>query len=131
MVTIVNDHLKMTAGRPFNQVIRIVGAKSVWPELDQLEVRAQLRTEKDSEGSLIADLHTYMTPTFDENDLLITWVMTGKQTRDLYALNWGYFKEGYFNVIVSDTGLDDARALVVPTVTLKAVDTTTSAGGSA
>jgi hypothetical protein len=130
-MSITNNDLTMTSGRPLSQIIRVVDAKLIWPTLVELEVRAQLRTGKTSNDALIANLHDYMTWDFDDDDLVITWTMTGEQTRDLYALTWGELKRGYFNVIVSDTGTEDARALVVPTVTLKAVSTTTAASGDA
>lgn len=128
-MSITNNELTMTSGRPLSQVIRVVDAKNIWPTVEELEVRAQLRTGKSTSDALIANLHDYMTWVFDVDDLVISWTMTGEETRDLYALTWGYFKTGYFNVIVSDIGTVDGRALVVPTVSLKAVPTTTTASG--
>jgi hypothetical protein len=122
-------NLGMTAGKPFAQSIRITDANNLWDVLETLEVRAQLRAGKSTNTELIVNLHEYMTWVFDEDDLVITWVMTGEQTREIYELKWGPFKTGYFNVIVSDTGTVDERAIVVPTITLTISDTTTMADG--
>ncbi len=122
--------LTLISGRPFIQTVRVSGAKNVWSNIGLLEVRAQLRTGERTTDPLIANLHDFMTWAFDVNDLVITWAMTGDETRDLYVLQWGRFKKGYFNLIVSDTGIIDARALVVPTITVQAVDTTTKADGT-
>lgn len=132
--TVDEEVITITAGKPLSQVIRISGAAAVWAELNDLEVRAQLRSGKSEQDSLIVNLHEYMTWEFDgdeeeDEDLVITWVMTGEETRALYALKWGFFKKGYFNLIVSDIDDSDSRALVVPTVTVIAVDTTTTASG--
>lgn len=121
--------IKITSGKPLNQVIRIVDAKDIWATLPEFEVRAQMRVGKSSSDALISNLHEFMTWVFDANDLKITWAMNGDETRELYALDWGFFKKGYFNLVVSDTGEDDGRALVVPTVTVTGVDTTTKASG--
>lgn len=121
--------LTMFAGKPFSQIIRVPDAKLMWPNLEDFEVRAQLRTGKSIKDLLISNLHLFMTWDFDDNDLVITWAMPGEKTRELYNKRWGYFKTGYFNVVVSDIGVVDAKALVVPTVTLTIKDITTTAVG--
>jgi hypothetical protein len=122
--------LSMTAGAPFHQRIRMVGVKSIWSTVELLEVRAQMRVGPKSSDDLIVNLHDFMTYSFVGDDLVIDLDMTGGQTRALYTLQWGPFKKGYFNVIASDVGVEDARSVVVPTVTIQITGTTTSAEGN-
>lgn len=124
------DSITVVAGQPLNRQIRAVGVKDVWPTLDAFELRAQLRTGSGTSARLIANLHDYMTKVFDGDDLVITWTMSGAQTRTLYGKVWGLFKTGYFNIILSDPGDEDAKALIVPLVSVRGVDTTTTAEGS-
>jgi hypothetical protein len=120
----------LTAGRPFSQSIRVKNAKNIWPTLDLLEVRAQMRSGMGESDALIANLHDYMTCAFDENDLVVTLSMTGEQTRELYNRQWGTLRRGYFNIIISDVGTVDSRAIVVPLMTLWATNTTVRTSGA-
>lgn len=119
--------LIITAGKPFLRVFRMPDVINIWPTIDLLEVRAQLRAGKTTTDPLISNLHDFMTWDFELNDLVITWSMSGNDTRVLYDLLLPYFKKGSFNIIVSDVGMSDVNALVVPTINVKGVDTTTTA----
>lgn len=126
----MTDTIVATSGTPFSQTIRAVGVKSIWTDLSQLEVRAQLRTGKTTSTPLIANLHDHMTWDFDVDDLVITWTMTGQETRAMFDLpTWPSAKKGFFNVVVSDVGVEDARALVVPLMIFKMGDITTKGAG--
>jgi hypothetical protein len=121
--------LVITAGRPWSRVIAVKDAKTTWSTLSSFEIRAQLRSIPSSKGSLISNLHTFMTKSYTDNDIIITWKMTGQQTRDLYAQRWGNNKTGYVDIVISDVGSVDSRSLVIPTLQIMCVDTPTSATG--
>lgn len=136
----MTDALLITAGKVFTRVVRVVDGKNIWSDLDAFEVRAQLRQGKTTSTELIYNIHDDMEKSYGEdntefptgsNDILITWTWDGKKTRELFNLNWGKSKakKGYCNIILSDTGDEDGRTIVVPVMTFKAVDTTTTAAG--
>lgn len=126
---------KVRAGKPFHCSFRCVGLTAIWPDVDTLEVRAQMRQGKDTGTQLIANLHEHMTWSYDGDDLVIDWAMNGAETRALYAVDMGlHGKLGYLNVIVSDTGSDDERAVVIPSAdafVVAVAPVTTSAAGAA
>lgn len=121
--------LELIAGKPFARVILFKDGKDTWPTLAEFEVRCQLRFNEATSSKLIANLHPFMTPSFQDDDIRVDWSMTGKQTRTLYDAVWGHNKTGYFNIIVSDTGATDERAWVVPTIEMRGIDITTRASG--
>jgi len=123
------DDLTITAGRPFRRLIHVPEARKLWTDVAELEVRAQMRAGKTTEAELIYNLHTFMSWVLDTDDLEIEWTMTGQQTRALHETMLKFNRKGYFNIVISDKGVVDARALVVPVMLLKSVDTTTRADG--
>lgn len=127
--TPIPNVLKVVAGRPFSQTIRVKNIRNIWATADELEVRAQLRVGPNSTDSLIDNLHTRMTYSYDVNDLVIVLSMTGAQTRALVARQWSPTGHAYFNIVISDVGTADSRAIVVPLITLTAGDTTVRAAG--
>lgn len=118
----------LTAGAPFIKTFRVKNAKLVWASIDDLEVHAHLRTGLSSKTTLVADLRDYMTYVYDGNDLVITLQMTGADTRTIYN-RMPEEKIAYFNIVVSDLGTVDSRAIVIPVITVKASDITVSSGG--
>jgi hypothetical protein len=124
----MND-LTITAGEPWRKVIIVKDGQNVWSSLDTLEVLSQLRVGETSDSRLISNLHSFMTTNLQGNDIVITWTMTGAQTRALYEQHWGNNKTGYFSIHLSDVGVTDARALDIPTMRLKARDITTLLSG--
>lgn len=72
----------------------------------------------------VADVAGRMT-----DDIVVTWSMTGAQTRELYALEWGSSKIGYANLVFSDVGPTDARAASSPLWEIRAIDAPTTAEG--
>lgn len=113
----------MQAGIPFARSIRITDGKNVWTNLGDFEVRSQLRTGRSPSYSLIVDLGQYMTKAFDGNDIVVTWSMTGEDVRDIT-------KNGYYDLIVSDLGVEDSRAILVLAGQIRVANTVTSAAGA-
>lgn len=102
----MNDvNLKITAGLPYARRIRIKDGKNVWPSLDDLEVRSEVRVGVSSTSKLKATLRPFITPSFDLNDLILDLQMTGNATRSLLG--------GYYDIVVSDVGPTDTRAIKV------------------
>lgn len=117
-------NLAAPLGLPFARNIRVVGAKNVWPDLEDLEVRSQLRASASSAAALIANFHPFMSWDFDDDDLVITWSMTGADVR---AIN----RDGFYDVVVSDAGETDARAIVILAGQFTFPETVTTAAGDA
>lgn len=61
-----SGNFRMTRSIPFNRTIRVVGGKDLWSSLDLFEVRCQLRASRVAGSPLIADLHPFMEPSFEE-----------------------------------------------------------------
>lgn len=114
----MTTNFTITKGLPFARVVRVTDGKNVWPQLVDFEVRSHLRAKPNTDSTLIAVLHTYMAVSFDANDILISWSMTGAQTDSLAA-------KGSYDIVISDPGGDDARAVLVleGTITLKTITT--------
>ena len=115
-------NFSITRGLPFARSFRITDGKNVWPNLVDFEVRSQMRLTKAPTSAIVANLHDFMTADFDANDIVITWTMTGAQT---YALTGG----GYYDILVSDAGATDERAIPISSGKIKVLDTTTKPEG--
>lgn len=110
--------LTAVRGVPFARRIRVVAGTTIWATLDDFEVRAQVRSGRSESGRLVADLTEFLTVSLDDADILIDLVLTGAETRALAS-------GGYYDILLSDVGTTDARALkllagqftVNPTVT--------------
>jgi hypothetical protein len=96
--------LPIRAGLPFARRIRVVGGRATWPTLDSFEVRADVRSGASSSSPLRYDLRQHMAVAYDGDDIVIDLSMTGAQTRQA--------KGGNYDVLVSDAGAEDARAIV-------------------
>lgn len=118
----MSTDFEMHAGIPFARVIRVTDGKNVWGDLDDFEVRCQLRKGKSTTSGLILNLHDYMTVDFGGDDIVITWTMTGAEVRVFDA-------NGYYDLILSDTGTTDARAIRVLDGQVHVRNTITSAAG--
>lgn len=97
--------LAMTAGLPYSRRFRITNGKSVWPTLDLLEVRSQVRVRKQPTSALVGALTPFLTPSYDGDDIVIDLELTGAQTRTMI--------KGYYDIVVSDVGATDERALSI------------------
>lgn len=97
--------LAMTAGLPYARRFRVQGGKLVWSNLDQMEVRSQIRQRKTPTSPLVGALTPFLTASYEGDDILIDLELTGAQTRAMV--------KGYYDIIISDVGTTDARALPV------------------
>lgn len=97
--------LEVTAGLPYVRKIRVAGATTFWVSDDDYEIRSQVREAKAPTARLVYDLGQHLTGQIEGSDLVIELRMTGAQTRDL--------PKGYYDIVVSDIGTVDARALRV------------------
>lgn len=112
-------NLSITAGLPFAKSYRIVEGAQVWPGLDNFEVRSHVRQQKRPDSLLLFDLTPHIEATLDGDDILIKIEMTGAETRTV--------KAGKYDIVVSDDGPEDARALVVDSGTVRVGVITTGA----
>jgi len=100
--------LSITGGLPYSRRFRLINGTTVWPTLGDFEVRSQMREGQTVTSALLADLRLFMTPSLDDTDIIISLSMTGAETRALP-------KAGFYDIVISDIGTDDAQAvLVVP-----------------
>lgn len=99
--------LHVKAGRPFTRRLRVTFpvARDYWLALTDFEVLGQIRAGDSEDTRLFNDLAEYMTPSLDGNDIVIDWSMTGEDTRTLSG--------GHYDILVSDPGTTDGRAVVV------------------
>ena len=103
----VNFYIK--AGLPFKKtiVVDLPSERDWWLAEVDFEVRFQLREQKSDASALIANMMDYCTTQFDApNTFTIYLEMTGAQTREIT-------KSGYYDLILSDSDLTDARAYEV------------------
>lgn len=98
--------LAVTRGVPFARTVRITGGTSIWATLDDFEVRAQVRAGRSELDALVADLGPYLSVSLDGADILIVLALSGAETRALAA-------GGFYDILLSDVGTTDARALKV------------------
>lgn len=93
----------LKAGVPYSRRLRITDGTLVWASLDDFEVRWQVRTGTSDKYPLVFDVTPFLTVSLDDSDIVIDLAMTGADTRAA--------KSGYYDVLVSDVGTVDARAL--------------------
>lgn len=103
--------LMLTAGLPFSRRVRVSGGANIWSTLVDFEVRSQIRREADSTSELLGSLIPYITPSIDGADIVLDIEMSGSQTRII--------PEGYFDIVISDPGSTDLRAISVLTGRIK------------
>lgn len=96
--------LVMTAGLPYRRRFRMGGVAAIWPTLPEFEVRSQIRAGKDETTELLYNLAQHITPSIDGVDIVLDLVLTGADTRVIP-------KKGYYDIIVSDPGVTDQRAI--------------------
>jgi len=101
----VEVNLNITKGLPYSRRIRVTDGKLTWPTLDELEVKSDVRVSAVSTGTLKGSLAAFITPSFEGNDLILELRMSGKDTRT--------FSGGFYDIVVSDKGTDDIRAIRV------------------
>ena len=102
-----NVSFYIKAGLPFGKtvVMALPPTRDWWLELTDFEVQAQIREGKSETTPLIIDLNPYLKVTKnDVNTFRIDLDMTGEDTRAIS-------KEGRYDVLISDVGATDARAI--------------------
>lgn len=97
--------LEITGGLPYRRNFRITDGKDIWPALEDFELRGQVRQKDKATAPLVLNLTPYLSGAFDANDIVVTLAMTGQQTRLL--------NKGFYDILISDPGVEDARALRV------------------
>jgi len=103
-VTSIN--LYITSGLPYRKrvVATLPSVRDWWLTDADFEVFLQIREEKEITSPLVLDLSDYLTVSMtDEDTVYIILQMTGAQTRLL-------LKGGYYDLIISDPEVTDARA---------------------
>lgn len=100
--------LEMTAGLPYTRRVRVTGAALVWPDTDSFEVRSQFRAGKTPDTALIADLGQFLTSSVQAGDIVIDIALSGADTRALLPN-----LKGYYDIVISDPGIEDLRALPI------------------
>lgn len=109
----------VVAGLPFIRRVRITAGKNIWMTLSDFEARMHIRVAEDPRSTLKFDFTPHLRKSFDVNDIVIEWNLSGAQTREL--------KFGYFDLVVSDVGITDVRAIQVLHGYLHIRSTTTAA----
>lgn len=112
--------LTMVQGVPFSRQIRVAGGTAVWSDLTQVEARAQVRRGEEVASPLVVDLTPNLTVSIDGTDIVVNISLTGAQTRLVP-------RDGFYDVILSDVGMTDARALKILSGKLILETTVTSA----
>lgn len=112
--------LTVQAGEPYSRRIRVTDGTDIWPDLDDFEVRCQVRSGTSERYSLLDDLTPFLTPDIDGDDIVIDLAMTGADTRAA--------KSGYYDLILSDIGETDVRAIRILDGRFEVEPVITSAG---
>lgn len=101
----VETDLVLRAGLPYARRFRVVGATAIWPTLDDLEVRAQVRKRKSPDSDLVTNLGQFITMSVEGEDFVGDISLTGEQTYPLVS--------GNYDIVFSDPGVTDARLIPV------------------
>lgn len=107
--------LDITAGLPFKKLIQVTLplGRTWWNVLSDFELRMQIRETPEETGILVLNLTTFLTTTFsDANTVNVMFSMTGAETRTV-------IEGGYYDLIMSDVGITDARAYKLLTGTVR------------
>jgi hypothetical protein len=119
-VILLNDvELNLTGGLPYSRRIRVTDGAKIWPTLDLLEVRSEVRVSPIWTSRLKATLSPFITPSIEGDDLILDLKLTGAQTRELSG--------GHYDVVVTDKGSVDDRGIRVLKGVLRIEQLTTGA----
>lgn len=86
---------------------RVVNGTTIWASLDECEVRSQIRQYGNEASRLLLDLTPFLSMALDGADIVVTLNVPGSMTRTLPQGN------GYFDMIISDVGTTDSRAITL------------------
>jgi hypothetical protein len=112
--------LTVVAGLPYQRRFRILGGRKIWATRDLFEVRSHVRVRRLVTSQLLFDLTPFLKADYEADDIVVDLEMTGEDTRKAV--------KGYFDIIVSDVGSEDARALTIASGKVKVSTTVTAAG---
>ena len=118
-----NVPFSITAGLPFTKtfVITLPTSRVWWLNREDFEVKAQVREKPDVSSNLVLDFYNYMDVSFDDEDVVTVSIsMTGEDTRNLK-------RSGYYDLIISETGVVDPRAYKISQGTVRYSPLVTSA----
>lgn len=102
----MNDtDLTLRAGLPYARRFVVTGGTAIWPTLDDLEVRAQVRARRSPDAPLLLNLGQHIVMSIEGADIVGTISMTGAETYPLVS--------GNYDVVLSDPGPTDARLIPV------------------
>ena len=121
--------LRMRAGLPYGRRFRMQDGKNTWANLADFEVRCQVRQGKTDDSLFLFNLTPYLTPSYDVNDIVVDLVMTGADTREARSailLLTEVAAVGNYDLIISDVGVEDARAIPLASGKVK-IDTLVTA----
>lgn len=97
--------LDVTGGLPYSRKFRITNGVNIWSTVEAFEVRGQVRAKDKATAALVANLTPYLSREIDGNDIVVSLSMTGAATRTM--------NKGYYDILISDPGVEDAKALRV------------------
>lgn len=92
-------------GLPFTEQIRVRNGINVWATLDSFTIIFGLRETQDPNSRPIMSLTSYVTASYDGDDIVLVWSMSGVMTRAL--------RDGYYSLVLSDIGSNPSRAIEV------------------
>ena len=99
--------LIIKSGLPYSKsfLLELPSGRSWWTMASQFEHVGQIRKKKDRDSELILDISTFISvTTVNADTYLFELKMTGQDTRTLT-------ESGAYDIIVSDTGITDGRAI--------------------
>lgn len=97
--------LEMTAGLPYGIRFTVPGRAAVWPTRESFEIRSDIRVGKTEATPLAGRLVDYITAVVEGPDIIVTVRLSGAQTRVV--------AKGYYDIVLSDPGVEDERALCI------------------
>lgn len=97
--------LELVAGLPYARRFRVTGAASIWPTVESFEIRSHIREGRNENTPLVGRLDLFLTSTIEGQDVVVDLTLTGEQTRSIV--------KGFYDIIISDPGTEDARALSI------------------
>lgn len=95
--------LTFKAGIPYRRRWVLTDGTNLWADASDCEVRCQVRGGTSTSTVLKMDLTPHLSVTIEGDNVVATLLMTGADTR--------VAKGGYYDMVISDTGTTDARAV--------------------
>ena len=98
----------ITAGLPFSKIfiVTLPTGRGWWTNIEDFEVRAQVREKPEVTSALVIDFLPYLQYTISGNVVTISLSMNGEDTLKLY-------RSGYYDIVMSDVGTVDSLAFKI------------------